>query len=125
MTKPFGIDELLARVRAMLRRAVDRPRPDAVVELGDLRVDLARRRVSATSDEIHLTPIEYDLLRTLVAHPGKVLTHKAIIQEVWGPGYGESHLLRVHIAALRRKIERDPRNPELIETVTGRRLPHP
>ena len=71
------------------------------------------------TDEIHLTPIEYDLLRTLVAHPGKVLTHKAIIQEVWGPGYGESHLLRVHIAALRRKIERDPRNPELIETVTG------
>ncbi len=74
---------------------------------------------SATSDEIHLTPIEYDLLRTLVAHPGKVLTHKAIIQEVWGPGYGESHLLRVHIAALRRKIERNPREPELIETVTG------
>ena len=119
VTKPFGIDELLARVRAMLRRAVDRPRPDAVVELGDLRVDLARRRVTRETTEIHLTPIEYDLLRTLVAHPGKVLTHKAIIQEVWGPGYGESHLLRVHIAALRRKIERDPRNPELIETVTG------
>ncbi len=119
VTKPFGIDELLARVRAMLRRAVDRPRPDAVVELGELRVDLARRRVTRDGDEIHLTPIEYDLLRTLVAHPGKVLTHKAIIQEVWGPGYGESHLLRVHIAALRRKIERDPRNPELIETVTG------
>ncbi len=119
VTKPFGIDELLARVRAMLRRAVDRPRPDAVVELGDLRVDLARRRVTRDDDEIHLTPIEYDLLRTLVAHPGKVLTHKAIIQEVWGPGYGESHLLRVHIAALRRKIERDPREPELIETVTG------
>jgi len=119
VTKPFGIDELLARVRAMLRRAVDRPRPDAVVELGELRVDLARRLVMRNSDEIHLTPIEYDLLRTLVAHPGKVLTHKAIIQEVWGPGYGESHLLRVHIAALRRKIERDPREPELIETVTG------
>jgi two-component system KDP operon response regulator KdpE len=114
VTKPFGIDELLARVRAMLRRAVDRPRPDAVVELGDLRVDLARRLVTRETTEIHLTPIEYDLLRTLVAHPGKVLT-----QEVWGPGYGESHLLRVHIAALRRKIERDPRNPELIETVTG------
>ena len=119
VTKPFGIDELLARVRAMLRRAVDRPTPDAVVELGELRVDLARRRVTRGSTEIHLTPIEYDLLRTLVAHPGKVLTHKAIIQEVWGPGYGESHLLRVHIAALRRKIERDARNPEVIETVTG------
>ena len=87
VTKPFGIDELLARVRAMLRRAVDRPTPDAVVELGELRVDLARRlRDPRSSDEIHLTPIEYDLLRTLVAHPGKVLTHKAIIQEVWGPG---------------------------------------
>ena len=86
VTKPFGIDELLARVRAMLRRAVDRPRPDAVVELGDLRVDLARRRVTREATEVHLTPIEYDLLRTLVAHPGKVLTHKAIILEVWGPG---------------------------------------
>jgi two-component system KDP operon response regulator KdpE len=89
------------------------------VELGELRVDLARRRVVRDDAEVHLTPIEYDLLRTLVAHPGKVLTHKAIIQEVWGPGYGESHLLRVHIAALRRKIERNPRAPELIETVTG------
>ncbi len=119
VTKPFGIDELLARIRAMLRRAVDRPRPDAVVELGDLRVDLARRLVARGAEEIHLTPIEYDLLKALVAHPGRVLTHRAMIQEVWGPGYGESHLLRVHIAALRRKIERNPREPELIETVTG------
>ena len=120
VTKPFGIDELLARVRAMLRQG---RRPSAP-RCGGRARRAARRpgappASAATNDEIHLTPIEYDLLRTLVAHPGKVLTHKAIIQEVWGPGYGESHLLRVHIAALRRKIERDPRNPELIETVTG------
>jgi two-component system KDP operon response regulator KdpE len=119
VTKPFGIDELLARVRAMLRRAVDRPQPDAVVQLDGLEVDLARRIVTRDGDEVHLTPIEYDLLRALIAHPGRVLTHRALIQEVWGQGYGESHLLRVHIAALRRKVERNPAEPELIETVTG------
>jgi two-component system, OmpR family, KDP operon response regulator KdpE len=90
-----------------------------VVELDGLSVDLARRIVTRDGHEIHLTPIEYDLLKALIAHAGKVLTHRALIQQVWGPGYGESHLLRVHIAALRRKIERDPHEPELIETVTG------
>ena len=119
VTKPFGTDELLARIRAMLRRAVDRPRPDAVVDVGGLTVDLARRRVERDGSEIHLTPIEYDLLKTLVAHPGRVLTHRAMIESVWGTGYGESHLLRVHIAALRRKVERDSSAPELIETITG------
>ena len=110
VTKPFGIDELLARVRAMLRRAVDRPRPDAVVELGELRVDLARRRVTRGDDEIHLTPIEYDLLRTLVAHPGKVLTHKAIILEVWGPGYGESTAARMPKPTVTRNCARSRRS---------------
>lgn len=119
VTKPFGIDELLARVRAMLRRAVEHPSADSTVELGNVTLDLVRRRVTRDGADVHLTPIEYDLLRTLASHPDRVLTHRTLITEVWGPSYGESHLLRVHVAALRRKLERDPSEPELIETVTG------
>ena len=118
VTKPFGPRELVARLHAVMRRAGEGGDEPVICSDG-LELDLAARTVRVDGADVHLTPIEYDLLRTLVAHPGKVLTHKAIIQEVWGPGYGESHLLRVHIAALRRKIERDPREPELIETVTG------
>ena len=126
VTKPFGIDELLARVRAMLRRAVDRPRPDAVVELGEpARRPRAPARRPATATEIHLTPIEYDLLRTLVAHPGKVLTHKAIIQEVWGPGLRrEPPAARPHRRAAPQDRARSAR-ARADRDGHGRRLPHP
>jgi two-component system KDP operon response regulator KdpE len=124
LTKPFSVGELLARLRVALRHrvrgALGENRADSVFESGELRVEMERRQVTLAGDEIHLTPIEYRLLTTLIAHAGKVLTHRMLLREVWGPGYAEEvHQLRVHMANLRRKIEVDPAQPRHILTEQG------
>jgi two-component system, OmpR family, KDP operon response regulator KdpE len=122
LTKPFGIAELLARLRVALRHAAlsDGAAPPPVFEVGELRVDLARRQVFVGDVEVHLTPIEYKLLALLVKHAGKVLTHRQLLREVWGPEYGdESHYLRVYMAQLRRKIERESARPRYLRTEPG------
>jgi two-component system KDP operon response regulator KdpE len=119
MTKPFGSDELVARLRALLRRSGEVPE-EPVVAVGHLSVDLAARTVSANGAEVHLTPIEFDLLRVLVAHRGKLVTHRQLLREVWGPQYtSETHYLRVHVAHIRAKIEADPSRPRLLLTEPG------
>lgn len=119
LTKPFGIGELLARLRAALRRVARAP-DDPVVAVGDLVIDLARRRVTVGGREVRLTGTEYALLRTLALHAGKVLTHAQLLRAVWGPGYErESHLLRVNMSNLRRKVEPDPLKPRYLITEPG------
>lgn len=119
LTKPFGVAELLARIRVALRRSLQQA-PEPVFRTDDLEVDLARRRVSVCNEEIQLTPTEYDLLRLLVMHAGKVLTHRQILKQIWGVTYLEQpHVLRVNISNLRRKIERDPSRPHYILTEPG------
>jgi two-component system KDP operon response regulator KdpE len=119
LTKPFGAAELMARIRVALRRA-PQPEPDAAFSSDDLHVDLARRIVSVDGRETNLTPTEYDILRTLVQHAGKVLTHRQLLRTVWGPAYeGETHLLRVNVSTLRRKIEKDPVKPRHVITEPG------
>jgi two-component system KDP operon response regulator KdpE len=119
LTKPFGMAELMARIRVALRHA-DQPAEEPVFEVGDLRMDRARRQVSVAGDAIVLTPTEYDLLRILVQHAGKVLTHKQLLRQVWGAAYErETHLLQVNISNLRRKIEPDPSRPSYIITEVG------
>jgi two-component system, OmpR family, KDP operon response regulator KdpE len=118
VTKPFGIDELLARLRAALRRvdAVSGP----VVEFGDLVIDLERRLVTLRGEPVSLTPTEFELLRLFVRNEGKLLTHPTILREVWGPRYGdESHYLHVYVSQLRRKIEPDPARPRFLLTEPG------
>ena len=118
VTKPFGIEELLARLRAALRR-VDAP-TDPVVELGELVVDLERRLVTLRGEPVPLTPIEFELLRLFVRNEGKLLTHPTILREVWGPAYGtESHYLHVYVSQLRQKIEQDPARPRILLTEPG------
>jgi two-component system, OmpR family, KDP operon response regulator KdpE len=118
VTKPFGSDELLARMRAVLRRRSEDG--DAPVRVGDLEVDLADRSVRRGGEEVHLTPIEFDLLSRLAQHPGRLVTHRQLLQEVWGPGYeDETHYLRVHFAHVRAKIEPDPSNPRYVITEPG------
>ena len=118
VTKPFSIDELLARLRAALRRA-DAP-AEPVVEVGDLRIDLEKRAVSVGGEPVQLTPHEFALLRVLARNPGKLLTHAALLREVWGRGYGdESHYLHVYVSQLRRKLEADPARPRYILTEPG------
>ncbi len=118
VTKPFGIDELLARLRASLRRVESSGEP--VIEIGDLVVDLEKRSVTAGGERVQLTPHEFDLLALLARNPGKLLTHSAILREVWGPQYGrESHYLHVYVSQLRRKIEPDPTRPRYILTEPG------
>ncbi len=120
LTKPFGVNELLARIRAALRRAAGARGPSTVVESGDLRIDVDRRVVTRGGDDVRLTPTEFDLLKTLVANAGRVLTHGYLLRAVWGPQYdGESQLVRVFIGQLRRKIERDPARPAHIVTEPG------
>jgi two-component system, OmpR family, KDP operon response regulator KdpE len=120
VTKPFGTEELTARIRAALRRRDSGDGADPVVRVGPVTVDLAARRVTRDGDEIHLTPIEFELLRVLATHRGKLVTHRALLQDVWGPGYGEeTHYLRVHIAHIRGKLERDPARPEILLTDAG------
>lgn len=119
LTKPFSTGELLARIRVALRHSVS-PQAEPVIEIGDLRIDLARRLVTRGGAEIPLTPTEYKLLSVLARHAGKVLTHKQLLREVWGPGYEtETHLLRVNISNLRSKVELDPTRPRYIHTESG------
>jgi two-component system KDP operon response regulator KdpE len=118
VTKPVGIDELLARLRAVLRRTT--PSNEPVITIGDLVVDLQKRSVSAAGNPVHLTPHQFDLLRVLAVNQGKLLTHRLLLQEVWGPGYGsESNLLQVNVSQLRRKIEPDRANPRYLLTEAG------
>ena len=118
VTKPFGIDELLARLRAALRRVDVITGP--VVELGDLVVDLERRLVTLRGEPVSLTPTEFELLRLFVRNEGKLLTHPTILREVWGPRYGaESNYLHVYVSQLRRKIEPDPARPRFLLTEPG------
>jgi two-component system, OmpR family, KDP operon response regulator KdpE len=118
VTKPFGGDELLARLRAALRRSSASTRP--VVEVGELRLDLEKRLVTMDGRAVSLTPIEYDLLRLLAENEGKLLTHPTILREIWGPAYGEeSNYLHVYVSHLRRKIEPDPARPRYILTQPG------
>jgi two-component system KDP operon response regulator KdpE len=118
VTKPFGIEELLARVRAILRRV--EPSPEPVLEIGGLRVDLEKRSVSMAGRPVQLTPHEFELLRVLARNEGKLLTHAALLREVWGRAYAdESHYLHVYVSQLRRKIEPDPTRPRYILTEPG------
>jgi two-component system, OmpR family, KDP operon response regulator KdpE len=118
VTKPFGSEELLARMRAVLRRRSEEG--DAAVRVGELEIDLADRSVRRDGEEVHLTPIEFDLLGKLAEHPGRLVTHRQLLQEVWGPGYeDETHYLRVHFAHVRAKIEPDPSNPRYVITEPG------
>jgi two-component system, OmpR family, KDP operon response regulator KdpE len=118
VTKPFAIGELLARLRAALRRAG--PATGPTLEIGELSLDLEKRSASMAGTSIHLTPREFELLRVLAQNEGKLLTHKAILREVWGPAYQtESHYLHVYVSQLRRKIERDPARPRYLLTETG------
>jgi two-component system, OmpR family, KDP operon response regulator KdpE len=118
ITKPFGIDELLARIRAALRHRLQPEDEPPLFRCGDLMVDLGRRIVKLRGVELKLTPLEYDLLRVLVAHAGKVLTHRFILHEVWG-GDGEIQYLRIYIRSLRQKIEPHPEQPCCIMTEQG------
>jgi two-component system KDP operon response regulator KdpE len=120
LTKPFGVEELVARVRVALRHA-DRPEEtDDVFRTGGLVVDLGRRRVLVDDEEVRLTPTEYELLVALVRNPDRVVTDARLLQQVWGPEYGdEDHYLHVYVARLRKKIERDPQNPRYLRTEPG------
>jgi two-component system KDP operon response regulator KdpE len=120
VSKPFGVDELLARVRVAVRHKAGVAREDAVFASGDLRVDLGRRHVYVRDTEVKLTPTEYRLLTTLVRHAGRVLTHRQLLKEVWGPNQtGDAHYLRVFMTHLRRKIEQDPARPRHLLTEPG------
>ncbi len=120
LTKPFGVSELLARIRVALRHANQPQEESAIFQNDDLLVDFAKREVRVGDSPITLTPTEYNILRTLVAHVGKVLTHQHLIREVWGGNYEvNSHLLRVNVSNLRRKIESNPLQPRHIITEPG------
>jgi two-component system, OmpR family, KDP operon response regulator KdpE len=118
VTKPFSVDELLARLRAVMRRAA--PAGEPVIHVGDLTVDVEKRSVSLAGRPVSLTPTEFELLRVLAQNEGKLLTHPMILREVWGPAYGqESHYLHVYVSQLRRKIEPDPARPRYLLTEPG------
>lgn len=129
LSKPFGVAELQARVRAALRRQTPQGQAqDPIVRFGDVAVDLVNRRITKGDREVHLTQIEFRLLNALLSHPAKVLTHKQLLQEVWGPSYSEhSHYLRIYMAHLRQKLEDDQARPRFLITETGigyRFIPH-
>jgi two-component system KDP operon response regulator KdpE len=120
LTKPFGVGELLARVRVALRHAGTAGPPEDVVTAGPIRIDRARHEVAVDGAAVHLTPIEFELLAILVQNAGRVLTHRQLLRAVWGAGAVEqTQYLRVHMAALRRKIERDPARPRWLVTEAG------
>lgn len=121
LTKPFAVGELLARVRALLRRVQQlRMEPHAQLTFSDIGVDLARRTVARAGEAVHLTPIEYRLLVMLATNAGKVMTHRHLLREIWGPDQAEnSHYLRVYVGHLRQKLEGDPAQPKHILTETG------
>ncbi len=119
LTKPFGAGELMARIRVALRRSAQ-PDSQAVFTSNDLTVNLSSRSVSIDGHEISLTPTEYDILRALVQHAGKVLTHRQLLRAVWGVAYeDENHILRVNVSNLRRKVEKDPARPQHVITEPG------
>jgi two-component system KDP operon response regulator KdpE len=119
VTKPFGTEELLARLRALLRRSLDAG-ASPVVEIGDLAIDLADRSVTRAGHQVHLTPIEFDLLRVLARHQGRLVTQRQLLRDVWGPQYEtETHYLRVHFAHIRAKLETDRSRPGYIITEPG------
>jgi two-component system KDP operon response regulator KdpE len=120
VTKPFGVEELLARLRAALRRAQGEEPGAAVLDFGDLRIDLSKRLVTRAGERVHLTKTEYALLEAMVTNPGKLLTHQWLLRKVWGVGYAEeSHYLRVYVRALRKKLGDAAAAPELILTEPG------
>jgi two-component system KDP operon response regulator KdpE len=121
LTKPFGASELMARIRVALRKQAHASgaNPD-VIEVGPIRIDQPRHEVTVEGRDVHLTPMEFKLLVELARHPGRVLTHRHLLREVWGPSaVDQSHNLRVHVAALRRKLERDPAQPQWLVTEAG------
>jgi two-component system, OmpR family, KDP operon response regulator KdpE len=119
VTKPFAIEELLARIRAVGRRASGET-PRAVLRFGELEIDLTREAVKLRGELLHLTPTEYRLLEAMATHPGKLLTHSWLLQQVWGPRYAdESHYVRVYVRQLRRKLGDDPAAPRYIVTESG------
>jgi two-component system KDP operon response regulator KdpE len=127
LTKPFGASELLARIRVVLRRVGGAAAPD-VIEVGPIKIDQPRHAVTVDGHEVHLTPIEFRLLLELARQPGRVLTHRKLLSEIWGPNaVDDVHYLRVHMGALRRKIEADPARPHwlLTEAGVGYRLREP
>jgi two-component system KDP operon response regulator KdpE len=120
VTKPFSMTELLARMRAVLRRGQTAEGVEPVIRVGDVEIDLSRRLVLRASSEVHLTPTEYSLLRSLCQHAGRVLTHGQLLRSAMGPGHEDAmSLLRFHILSLRRKLENDPSAPTLIVTEPG------
>lgn len=120
LTKPFGVGELLARVRALLRRQAKSSEHSPVIAFGEVQLDLSRRLVTRSGTPLHLTQIEYRLLCILIANPGKVLTHRHLLREIWGPAFVESnHYLRIYVGHLRQKLEIDTVQPKHILTETG------
>ncbi|HHN8364396.1 TPA: two-component system response regulator KdpE [Morganella morganii] len=120
MTKPFGVGELQARLRVLMRRYPGSEKNDPVYEFEDICVDIAARQVSKGGEEVHLTPIEFRLLTILIGHSGKVLTQRQLLNEVWGPNAVEhAHYLRIYMGHLRQKLETDPARPQHFITETG------
>jgi two-component system KDP operon response regulator KdpE len=120
LTKPFGVGELLARLRVALRHANKTESGASVFAMGDLEVDLVKRRVSRANVEVHLTPIEYKLFTKLIENAGKVMTHRQLLREVWGPGYvDQTQYLRVYMGQLRHKLEAEPSRPRYLVTEPG------
>lgn len=120
LTKPFGMDELLARIRVALRHAAGSQQREPVLEFSELRIDVAGHVVTLAGEEVHLTPLEFDLLRELAINAGRVLTHQMLLSRVWGPASSESvNYLRVYVNQLRHKIEPDPARPRYITTEPG------
>jgi two-component system KDP operon response regulator KdpE len=121
LVKPFGVGELLARMRVALRHVSSTANgEEGVFSVGELKVDMIHRKVTVSGAEVHLTPIEYRLLTVLVKHAGKVLTHRLLLKEVWGPNYVErAHYLRIYMGTLRHKLEKDPACPRFLLTEVG------
>jgi len=118
LTKPFGTGELMARMRVVMRRQISSTN-EPIFTTGGLTLDFSHRLVTVNEKEIQLTPTEYDVLRLLVTHAGKVLTHRQILRQIWGEGYNDMHILRVNISNLRAKLEPDPARPTYIHTEPG------
>jgi two-component system, OmpR family, KDP operon response regulator KdpE len=122
LTKPFGLGELLARIRVAMRHSSSSPAQDqkGVFTAGELKVDLVKRCITVSEKEVHLTPIQYRLLMVLIKNAGKVLTHQYLLKEVWGPSYRDnSHYLRIYMSQLRQKLETDPTQPQYLLTESG------
>ncbi|AMO83887.1 MAG: two-component system response regulator KdpE [Enterobacterales bacterium] len=120
LSKPFGVAELLARVRVSLRRHAQQNQESPLIQFSDVEVDLINRRVSRAGEDLHLTPLEFRLLTELIANAGKVLTQRQLLSTVWGPNYVEhSHYLRIYMGHLRQKLEAEPARPKHLLTETG------